>query len=48
MAGAFKLLGSFIVGTVGLFMMIRGKKTQNTRLMILGAVLLLLSYLIFM
>jgi hypothetical protein len=48
MVVAFKILGSFIVGMVGLFMLIRGKKTQNTGLMIWGAVLLLLSYLLFM
>jgi hypothetical protein len=45
---AFKFLGSLIVGTVGLFMLIRGRKIQSTRLMIWGAVLLLLSYLLFM
>jgi hypothetical protein len=44
---AFKLLGSFIVGTLGLYFLWRGKKTQNPRLMIVGAVLLILSYFLF-
>jgi len=47
MASGFKLLGSLVVGTVGLFMLLRGKKTADTRLMVWGGVLMLLSYLLF-
>jgi len=44
----FKLLGSFIVGTVGLYFLYRGKKTQNPGFMLWGGILLVLSYLVFM
>jgi len=47
MASGFKLLGSLIVGTAGLFMLLRGKRTSDPRLMIWGGVLLVASYLLF-
>ena len=43
----FKIAASFIVGTFGFFMLIRGAKTANTKLILWGGALLLLSYLVF-
>lgn len=44
---AFKLIASLVVGTLGLYFLIRGKRTQNPTWMILGAVLLVASYWVF-
>ena len=46
MAG-FRLLASVILGTLGLYFLYRGKKTESPRLMIWGAGLLVLSYLVY-
>lgn len=43
----FKMLASFVMGTVGLFLLYRGKKTAETKLMVIGGVLVFLSYLLF-
>jgi hypothetical protein len=47
MASGFELLGSLVVGAIGLFMLLRGKKTADTRQMVWGGILLVLSYLLF-
>ncbi len=38
---------SFIMGTIGTYMLIRGKKIQQPKMMLWGAVLLVLSYFLF-
>jgi hypothetical protein len=43
----FKILGSLVTGMLGVFFLIRGKKTQSPKLMILGAVLIVASYYLF-
>jgi hypothetical protein len=40
-------VASFIVGTIGTFMLIRGKKKADTKLMIWGGVLIVASYFLF-
>jgi hypothetical protein len=42
-----KLLGSLVLGSLGLFFLLRGKKTMNPGLMVTGGVLLVLSYILF-
>jgi hypothetical protein len=42
-----KMLVSFLMGTIGIFMLLRGKKIENPRMMVIGGVLLLLSYVLF-
>ena len=44
---AFKFIASTVVGMLGVFFLIRGKKTQNTNMMIAGGVLLVASYWLF-
>jgi hypothetical protein len=44
---AFKMIASLVVGTLGLYFLIRGKKTQDPAKMILGAALLVASYWVF-
>jgi hypothetical protein len=41
------LLGSLILGTLGVFFILRGKKIADTRMMVVGGILLVLSYWIF-
>jgi hypothetical protein len=43
----FKILISLVLGILGPWMMWRGKKTMNTKLIIWGAVLLVASYMVF-
>ncbi len=43
----FGMVASSILGSLGFFYLLRGKKTQNTRMMLIGAVLLVLSYVLF-
>ncbi len=43
----FKILGSFVMGTIGMYMLYRGKKTQNVSMMVWGGVLIVLSYFLF-
>lgn len=38
---------SFIVGTAGIYMLIRGKKKADTKLMVWGGVLIVASYFLF-
>ncbi len=41
------LVLSLVLGTLGLFFLLRGKKTMNPGMMIVGGVLLVLSYVLF-
>ena len=41
------MLGSLVLGTAGIYMLIRGKKTANPSLMVWGGVLIVLSYWLF-
>ena len=43
----FKILGSLVVGMLGFYFLIRGKKTQSPKLILLGAVLIVASYYLF-
>ena len=38
---------SFIMGTIGAYMMYRGKKIQDSKMIIWGGVLIVLSYFLF-
>ncbi len=38
---------SFIMGTIGAYMMYRGKKIQNVKMIVWGGVLIVLSYFLF-
>lgn len=38
---------SFVMGTVGMYLMIRGKKIQQPRMIVWGGVLIVLSYFLF-
>jgi hypothetical protein len=38
---------SFIMGTIGTYLLYRGKKTQEPKMMLWGGVLIVLSYLLF-
>ena len=38
---------SFIMGTIGTYMLYRGKKIQEPKMMLWGAVLIVLSYFLF-
>lgn len=40
-------IASFIMGTVGMYLLYRGKKIQEPKLMLWGAVLIVLSYFAF-
>ncbi len=40
-------VASFIVGTVGTFMLIRGKKKSDPKLMVWGGILIVASYFLF-
>jgi L,D-peptidoglycan transpeptidase YkuD (ErfK/YbiS/YcfS/YnhG family) len=42
-----KMVFSCIIGTAGAYMLYRGKKTSTPRLMVIGGVLLVLSYILF-
>jgi glucose uptake protein GlcU len=42
-----KMLISSVIGTVGAVMLYRGKKTSNPRWMVIGGILLVLSYVMF-
>ncbi len=41
------MLASFVLGVVGLYMLLRGKKTAQPGLMVAGGALLVLSYVLF-
>jgi len=41
------LVISLVLGTLGLFFLLRGKKTMNPGMMIVGGILLVLSYVLF-
>ncbi len=43
----FKILASTVVGLLGGYYMYRGKKTQNFKMILWGAVLIILSYVVF-
>ncbi len=43
----FLTLVSFAMGTIGTYMLVRGKKIQNPKMMIWGGVLIVLSYFLF-
>ena len=43
----FKILASTIMGILGGYYMYRGKKTQNMKMVLGGAVLIVLSYVVF-
>jgi hypothetical protein len=43
----FKTLGSLVVGLIGGYLLYRGKKTQSPKMMLWGAVLIVLSYYLF-
>ncbi len=43
----YKLLGSLIVGSVGVYFLVRGKKIGDSRMILGGAVLVILSYFLF-
>ena len=43
----FKILASTIMGTLGGYYMYRGKKIQNMKMILVGAVLIVLSYFMF-
>jgi len=43
----FGMVASIILGLLGTFYLVRGKKTQSPRLMLIGAVLIVLSYVLF-
>lgn len=47
MVTGLKTLASFIMGVIGFYMLIRGKKTANPNMMVWGGVLLVLSYWLF-
>jgi hypothetical protein len=38
---------SFILGTIGAYLMYRGKKIQNVKMIVWGGVLIVLSYFLF-
>jgi len=38
---------SFIMGTIGAYLMYRGKKIQNVKMIVWGGILIVLSYLLF-
>jgi hypothetical protein len=38
---------SFIMGTIGTYMLYRGKKTQEPKMMLWGGLLIVLSYFLF-
>jgi hypothetical protein len=40
-------IASFIMGTVGMYLLYRGKKIQEPKLMLWGAALIILSYFAF-
>ena len=42
-----KMLASFVMGSVGLFFLYRGKKIADIKLMIIGGILVLASYFLF-
>jgi hypothetical protein len=42
-----KILFSCVIGSVGAFMLYRGKKIASPRLMLIGGILLVLSYILF-
>jgi predicted tellurium resistance membrane protein TerC len=42
-----EMAASFIMGTIGFYMMLRGKKIQDHKMIIWGGVIMVLSYLLF-
>ena len=42
-----KMFASFIMGLLGMYYMYRGKKTQNTKMILWGAGLTIASYFLF-
>jgi ABC-type proline/glycine betaine transport system permease subunit len=45
--GMFKLLASIATGTIGMYLLYRGKKTQNVNMMLWGGGLIVASYVVF-
>ena len=43
----FKILASLVIGTLGMYYLYRGKKTQNIKMILWGAGLTILSYFAF-
>lgn len=47
MVAGMKLIASCVMGSVGFFMLLRGKKIANPSMMVWGGVLMVLSYWLF-